>query len=114
MTTAIAVDSRSAGETRYRSLRGDFDSAYKSMMDSSREFNVVLMDVSAGLSQEERRARKDRASQAYENAHERFMVAVANLNEFMIGRIISSRSSIQLVGRTPSSAPDPLGRLCHR
>jgi hypothetical protein len=97
MMTAIAVDSRAASENRYRCLRGDFDSAYKGMMESSREFNVLLMNVTAGLSREERQARKDSAAQAYEDAQERFRVAVASLNEFMIGQIVSSRSKIQLV-----------------
>jgi hypothetical protein len=93
---ARALDSRSAGENSYGSLRADFDAAYKRMTDSSREFNAVLMTVPAGLSPEENRARKDGAAQAYEVAHERFLAAVAKLNEFMIGQIISSRAGIQV------------------
>ncbi len=92
---AIALDSRSAGENSYGSLRADFDSAYKRMMESSREFNAVLMTVPLGLSPAEHRARKDSAAQEYEVAHERFMVAVAKLNEFMIRQIISSRAALQ-------------------
>jgi hypothetical protein len=94
---ASAMDSRSESESRYGLLRADFDAAYKSMTDSSREFSAVLMDVTAELSPEERRARTDSAGQAYEAAHERFMAAVAKLSKFMIGQMISSRSSIHLV-----------------
>ncbi len=94
---AIAVDSRSANADLYRSLRVDFDTAYRKMTDSSREFNAVLMCVPAGLSPEEWQARKDGAARAYEDAHEQFMAAVAKLHEFMVGQIISSRSTIHLV-----------------
>lgn len=92
-----AVDSRSAAHSRYSYLRADFDAAYKKMMDSSREFNAILMSVPAGLSPEAQQARKNAAAQAYEDAHERFMAAVAKLNEFMIGQIISSRAALQPV-----------------
>jgi hypothetical protein len=95
--TATAADSRSASENIYRSLRADFDAAYKNMTDASREFTAVLMDVAAERSSEERRARTDSAAQAYEDCHDRFMAAVAKLNKFMIGQIISSRSTIHLV-----------------
>jgi uncharacterized protein YukE len=94
---ASAADSRSANESLYRSLRADFDAAYKNMTDASREFNAVLMDVTAELSPEQRRARTDCAAQAYQDAHERFKAAVSKLTEFMIGHIISSRSTIHLV-----------------
>jgi hypothetical protein len=97
MTTAIGVDSRSASEDLYHALRADFEAAYKDMMESSREFNAVLMNGTDGLSPEERRARNGSAARAYEDAHERFMHAVRKLNEFMIDRIIASRSSIHLV-----------------
>ena len=89
------VDSRSASQNTYGSLRADFDAAYKKMMDSSREFNAILMTVPAGLSPEAHQARKNSAAQTYEDAHERFMAAVAKLHEFMIGRIISSRAALQ-------------------
>jgi hypothetical protein len=95
--TATAADSRSASESIYRSLRADFDAAYKNMTDTSRQFTAVLMDVAAERSSEERRARTDSAAQAYEDSHDRFMAAVAKLNKFMISQIISSRSSIHLV-----------------
>jgi hypothetical protein len=95
--TASALDSRSASENLYRSFRADFDVAYKKMTDSSREFNAVLMDVRADLPPEERRARTDRAAQAYQDAHDQFMAAVAKLSEFMIAQIVSSRSAIHLV-----------------
>jgi hypothetical protein len=94
---ATAVHSRPEKEQRYGSLRADFDAAYKKMMASSREFNAVLVNVPAGLSPEEQQARKNSAAQAYEDAHARFMSAVAKLNEFMIGQIISSRSTLHLV-----------------
>jgi hypothetical protein len=109
MMTAIAMDSRSASENRYRSLRSDFDAAYKNMMDSSREFNVVLMNGTAGLSGDERQARKDSAAHAYEDAQERFRLAVASLNEFMIRQIVSSRSTIQLAATHPPPHPAASG-----
>ncbi len=89
------VDSRSASQNRYGLLRADFDAAYKSMTDSYKQFNAVLVSVPPGLSPEAKQARKDSAAQAYEDAHERFMAAVAKLNEFMIGQIISSRAALQ-------------------
>jgi hypothetical protein len=95
--TASTLESRSASENLYRSFRADFDAAYKKMTDSSREFNAVLMDVTADLSPEERRARTDRAAQAYQDAHDQFMAAVAKLSEFMIAQMIASRSAIHLV-----------------
>jgi hypothetical protein len=91
---ASAIDSRSANANIYRSLRADFDTAYKKMTDSSREFNAVLMCVPAGLSPEEWQTCKESAGKAYQDAHEQFMAAVAKLNEFMIGQIISSRAAI--------------------
>jgi hypothetical protein len=95
--TATTLESGSASEVLYRALRADFDTAYKDMTDSSRAFNTLLMNVTAGLSPEERRVRNIIAAQTYEDAHERFMDAVRKLHEFMIGRIISSRSTIHLV-----------------
>jgi len=95
--TASAVDSRSASENLYRSLRADFEAAYKNMTDASKEFTAVLMNVRAELSPEERRARTDSAAQAYQDAHEQFTAAVRKLNAFMIGHIVSSRSTIHLV-----------------
>src|SRR5580658_8416952 len=97
LMAASALDSRSASENLYRSLRANFDFAYKNMTDASKEFNAVLMDVTAELSPEQRRARTDSAAQAYQDAHGRFMSAVAQLTEFMIGNIVSSRSTIHLV-----------------
>lgn len=64
-------------------------------MDSSREFSAILMTVQAGLSPEERQARKDAAARAYEEAHERFMVVVAALNQFMVAQIVASRSKLR-------------------
>ena len=93
--SASAIDFGSVNENRYQSLRGDFDAAYRNMRDSSREFNAVLMTVPAGLSPEERQARKDAAAQVYEEAHERFMVAVAALNQFMVAQIVASRGRMQ-------------------
>jgi hypothetical protein len=95
--SASAIDFRSIGENRYETLRLDFDAAYKKMMDSSREFTAILMYPSPGLSPEERRERKDSAALVYEEANERFMAAVARLNEFMISQSIASRSQLQPV-----------------
>jgi hypothetical protein len=95
--SAIAVDTRSANGNHYHSLRAEFEAAYKEMLNASREFNSVLMNVPDGLSPEEQRARNDRAAQVYEDARVRFMAAVANLNQFRIGQMVSSRSAIQLV-----------------
>jgi hypothetical protein len=97
MSAASAVDSISTGRNRYGTLRMEFETAYKKMMDTSREFNSVLMTVPAGLSAEERQVRKENAARAYEEAHERFMAAVAKLHEYMIGHIISSRAALQPV-----------------
>jgi hypothetical protein len=110
----IAADS-SPNANLYRSLRVDFDIAYRRMMDSSREFNAVLMCVPAGLSPEEWQTRKDRAALAYEDAHEQFMAAVAKLNEFMVGQIISSRATLQSAAaprviRTASNTQSATGR----
>ena len=93
--SASAIDLRSVGENRYETLRLDFDAAYKKMMDSSREFTAILMNPSAGMSPEERRELKEAAACVYEEAHERFMAAVAKLNEFMIAQSIASRSRLQ-------------------
>jgi hypothetical protein len=95
--TARAADSRAASENLYRSLRVDFEAGYRNMTDASKEFTAVLMDVRAELSPEERRARTASAAQAYQDAHERFTAAVRKLNAFMIGQIVSSRSTIHLV-----------------
>jgi hypothetical protein len=57
--SASAIDCRPVSENRYQSLRVDFDAAYRRMMDSSREFSAILITVPAGLSPEERLARKD-------------------------------------------------------
>jgi hypothetical protein len=91
---ASAVDSRSANQHTYGCLRGDFDTAYKTMVESSREFNLVLMTIPIGLSPEAHQERKNRAAQAYHDAHEQFLTAFAKLNEFMIGQIISSRAAL--------------------
>jgi len=64
-------------------------------MDSSRDFNAILMAVPKGLSPEECQARKDAAALVYEDAHERFMEAVARLNKFMLAQIIASRRKLQ-------------------
>jgi hypothetical protein len=93
--TASTANSSPASESRYGSLRADFDAAYKKMTDASREFNAVLMTVPVGLSPEAQQARKQAAGCAYQEAHERFMTAVAKLNEYMISRIISSRAALQ-------------------
>jgi|HubBroStandDraft_6_1064221.scaffolds.fasta_scaffold1681543_2 hypothetical protein len=95
--TATAAGSRAANENLYRSLRLDFAATYKNMTDASREFSAVLMNVTAEISPEERRARTSSAAQAYQDAHEKFTVAVRKLNDFMIAQIVSSRSSIHLV-----------------
>jgi hypothetical protein len=100
-----AVDSRSTNQSRYGCLRAEFDAAYKRMMDSSREFNAILMTVPAGLSPEAQQARKDSAAQQYEDAHERFMAAVAKLNQFMISQIISSRAALQPLSTADRTAP---------
>jgi hypothetical protein len=94
--TATVLDSRTANATRYISLRAEFDTAYRNLMDSSREYSAVLMSIPPGLSLEERQVRIDTAAHLYEDAQQRFADAVTNLNRFMINQIISSRSAIQL------------------
>jgi hypothetical protein len=103
MIAAIAVDSRSAKDNRYSYLRCEFDAAYKNMMESSREFNAILMNVTAELSPEQRRAQANQAAQVYEHARERFMAAVTTLHEFTICQIVSSRSTIQLIASANSA-----------
>ncbi len=97
MAATSAINSVSATQNRYHELRADFEAAYKKMMDLSREFNTVLIIVPAELSPEERHTRKSRAAQAYEEAHEQFMAAVARLHRFMIDRIVSSHDALQPV-----------------
>jgi len=92
MTAAFAVDSRAANENRYHCLRADFEAAYRNMTASSRAFNAVLMDVTAGLSEDERRARNEVAAQSYHDAHQGFLMAVRMLHDFMIAQIVSSHS----------------------
>jgi len=92
---ASAVDSRSANRCTYACLRAAFDTAYKTMVESSREFNLVLMTIPIGLSPEAQQVRKNNAAQTYQDAHEHFLSAFAKLNEFMIGQIISSRAALQ-------------------
>lgn len=97
LTTMAAseLSPRSAVESHYHSLRADFDAAYRKMTDLSREFNAVLMTPPSELSPQERQARKGRAAQAYEAAHEEFLAAVARLHRFMIDRIIASHDALQ-------------------
>jgi hypothetical protein len=96
MTVAArAINSASASQSHYHSLRADFDAAYRRMMDLSREFNAVLITVPAELSPEERQARKNRAAKAYEDAHDQFLAAVARLHRFMIDRIVSAHGALQ-------------------
>jgi hypothetical protein len=92
--TAVA-ECRSANQTQYRTLLANFDAAYRNMKNSSEDFNTALLEFSAGPSAYEGRSRIDRASTAYEDALEQFQLAVAKLNEFLIGQIVSSRSAIQ-------------------
>jgi len=92
---ASELSPKSAIESHYHSLRADFDAAYRKMMDLSREFNAVLTTVPAGLSLEQRQARKNLAAQSYEAAHEEFLAAVARLHRFMIDRIVSSHNILQ-------------------
>jgi hypothetical protein len=93
--SALPVVCRSANEGQYHTLLASFDAAYRNMKNSSEGFNSVLLGVPAEFPEQEGRSRIDRASRAYENAREEFQCAVAKLNEFLIGQIISSRSTIQ-------------------
>ena len=93
--TAVAAECRSANEGQYRTLLASFDAAYRNMKNASEDFNSALLEASAGPPPHEGRSRIDRASRAYEDAREEFQLAVAMLNVFLIGQIISSRSTIQ-------------------
>jgi len=95
--SVLTAEYRSASESqcRYRTLLANFDAAYRNMKSSSEDFNNALAEVSGGLPQHEAKSRIDQAGRAFENAREEFMFAVAKLNAFLIGQIISSRSSIQ-------------------
>ena len=93
--TAVAAECRSANKGQYRALLASFDAAYRNMKSSSGEFNNALLEVAAGPPPHEERSCVDRASMAYEAAREEFQLAAAMLNVFLIGQIISSRSTIQ-------------------
>jgi hypothetical protein len=92
--TAFA-ECRTASQSQYRTLLADFDAAYRQLKELSEDFNNALAEASAGQYQHEGRSRIDYAGRAYEDAREEFMFAVRKLNEFLIGQIVSSRSSIQ-------------------
>ncbi len=94
MMTAIA-ECKSANGTQYRTLLANFDAAYRNKKNSSEDFNNALLGFSAGPPPHEGRSRIDSASRAYEDARAEFQFAVARLNEFLIGQIVSSRSTIQ-------------------
>ena len=81
--------------SHYRTLLASFDAAYRNKKKSSEDFNKTLLEFSAGPPSDEGRSHIDRASTAYEDAREEFMLAMAKLNEFLIGQIVSSRSTIQ-------------------
>jgi hypothetical protein len=93
--TVLSTECRSASGSQYGILLANFDAAYRTMKNSSEDFNNALAEVSTGQYQHEGRSRIDYAGRAYEDAREEFMFAVAKLNEFLIGQIISSRSSIR-------------------
>ena len=84
-------------EGLYRVLRAEFDAAYEGMKNSSREFSGILMMLPGVLCPEERKTRKDAAAQAYEDAHQHFLASVRDLNDFLLGHMISS-------GATPQAA----------
>ena len=93
--TAVAAECRSANKIQYRTLLANFDAAYRNMKNSSEDFNNALLEGSAGPPPQEGRSRVDRACRAYEDAREEFQLAAAMLNVFLIGQIVSSRSTIQ-------------------
>jgi len=93
--TAAAAECRSANRAEYRTLLANFDAAYRNMKSCSEGFNNALLEVSAGPPPHEGRSRVDRASMAYEDAREQFQFAVAMLNVFLIGQIVSSHSTVQ-------------------
>jgi hypothetical protein len=94
--TAFGAECRSANENQYQTLLADFDAAYRHLKELSEDFNNAVAGVSAGQCQHEGRSRIDYAGRAYEDAREEFMFAVRKLNAFLIGQIVSSRSSIQV------------------
>jgi hypothetical protein len=91
--TASAVTPKSASENQYRILRANFEAAYQEMKAASSDYNAVLIATPLGITAEERRARKDRAAQVYEEAHDRFMTAVRTLHEFLVDQIVASHSA---------------------
>ena len=97
-------------ENPYQALRADFETAYQKMIDSSREFNAVLMNLSSALSQEERRSRTDHAAQAYEDAYQCFLTSVRRLDEFRIAQIISSHAAIQPAAARATGSSSALRR----
>jgi hypothetical protein len=93
--TVFPAECRSASESQYQILLANFDRACRNVKQASEDFNNALAAFSAGQSQHEGRSRIDYASRAYEDARQEFMLAVAELNEFVINQIISSRATIR-------------------
>lgn len=92
--TDLAAECRSASESQYRILLVNFDASYRTLKAASETFNNALAEFSEGQYQYEGVSRIDYASRAQEDARIEFMLAVAELNEFLIGQTVSSRSSI--------------------
>lgn len=84
-----------ASPSDYGTLLAAFQAASERMKTSSASFNKLLVAVPSDMPEGERRSRIATAASAYEDAREEFLDAVAKLHEFMIGEIISSRSTIQ-------------------
>jgi hypothetical protein len=91
----VVAECRSASESQYRILLAHFDAAYRNLKEASETFNNTLAEFSAGQYQYEGRSRIDYASRAHEDAREEFMLAVTELNQFLINQIVSSRSTIR-------------------
>ena len=85
-----------ADTSSYRTLLVAFQAAYENLKSSSEKFTALLASGPAGLTDDERRVRVASAAATYETAREEFAIAAANMNEFLIARIISARPSIQM------------------
>lgn len=80
----------------YRALLEAFQSTSATMKACSASFNALLVELPAGLPQDERSSRIAAAAAAYEDARGEFLAAAARLHEFTISQIVSSHPQIQL------------------
>jgi hypothetical protein len=96
------VQYRPASESAYGALLANVNAAYRNLKNASEDCANALADVPGVPPHDPGISRIARASRAYEDAREEWLLAVAKLNDFMISELISSRSTI------PRGSPPPL------